>query len=100
MTTRGRGHTTHRHDSETLLHAGFGSDLPSQRTCEAAESDLHGNRVYLDVDLAVHRSIRSVAPIAQCDGRALSRNVGVYRDIFHGTRHAPAPMIDFIDCDE
>ena len=82
------------------LHAGVCSDLPSQRTREAAESDLLGNRVYLDVDLAVHRSIRSVVPIAQRDGRALSRNVGVYRDIFHGTRYAPAPMIDFIDCDE
>jgi len=64
------------------------------------ESDLLGNRVDLHVDPAVHRPVRGVVPIAQYDGRALSRNVGVYRDIFHRMRYTPAPMIDFIDGDE
>ena len=56
--------------------------------------------VDLHVDPAVHRPVRGVVPIAQYDGRALSRNVGVYRDIFHRMRYTPAPMIDFIDGDE
>ena len=73
---------------------------PREHPRGCRESDLLGNRVDLHVDPAVHRPIRSVVPIAQYDGRALSRNVGVYRDIFHGMRYTPAPMIDFIDGDE
>ena len=73
---------------------------PREHPRGCRESDLLGNRMDLHVDPAVHRPVRSVVPIAQYDGRALSRNVGVYRDIFQGMRYTPAPMIDFIDGDE
>ena len=73
---------------------------PREHPRGCRESDLLGNRVDPHVDPAVHRPVRGVVPIAQYDGRALSRNVGVYRDIFHRMRYTPAPMIDFIDGDE